>query len=238
MLIAHDRNRGYGAALKTGIRRTSRPFIAWYDSDGQHSPQDLMAVARPVLAGEMDVVIGVRGPGSARQMDRLVGKKVLRWVAQFLSGARIPDLNSGLRCFRRDLLRLYLHLLPDGFSASTTSTILTMERGYRVGHVPIRSNPRSGESTVRIVADGLATLNLILRLVVLFKAFKVFSILGLSLMIPGVVYGLTLAFIKGEGFPTLAGTTVIAGLLTFFLGIVADQVAELRKERFEEPWTD
>jgi glycosyltransferase involved in cell wall biosynthesis len=237
-VLTHDRNRGYGAALKTGIRATSRRFIAWYDGDGQHSPADLMAVARPALEGEFDVVIGVRGSDSAKQMDRLVGKALLRWVAQFLTGARIPDLNSGLRCFRRDLLRRYLHLFPDGFSASTTSTILVMERGYRLGYVPIRAMRRTGTSTVKIVSDGLAALNLIVRLVVLFKAFKVFSLLGLSLIVPGLLYGVTLALTRGEGFPTLAGTAVIAGMLTFFLGIVADQVAELRKERFEDPWTD
>jgi glycosyltransferase involved in cell wall biosynthesis len=237
-VLTHDRNRGYGAALKTGIRATSRRCIAWYDGDGQHSPADLMAVARPALEGEFDVVIGVRGSDSAKQMDRLVGKALLRWVAQFLTGARIPDLNSGLRCFRRDLLRRYLHLFPDGFSASTTSTILVMERGYRLGYVPIRAMRRTGTSTVKIVSDGLAALNLIVRLVVLFKAFKVFSLLGLSLIVPALLYGVTLALTRGEGFPTLAGTAVIAGMLTFFLGIVADQVAELRKERFEDPWTD
>jgi glycosyltransferase involved in cell wall biosynthesis len=237
-VLTHDRNRGYGAALKTGIRATSRPCIAWYDGDGQHSPADLMAVARPVLEREFDVVIGVRGSDSAKQMDRLVGKALLRLVAQFLTGARIPDLNSGLRCFRRDLLRRYLHLFPDGFSASTTSTILVMERGYRLGYVPIRAQHRTGTSTVKIVSDGLAALNLIIRLVVLFKAFKVFSLLGLSLILPGLLYGVTVALTRGAGFPTLAGTAVIAGMLTFFLGIVADQVAELRKERFEDPWTD
>lgn len=234
-LIVHDRNRGYGASLKTGTRAATRPFIAWYDGDGQHRPQDLTRVAEPVLAGLKDAVIGVRGSDSARQMDRIVGKAILRLTCRFLVGQRIPDLNSGLRCFRRDLLRRYAHLLPDGFSASTTSTILVMERGYRVGYVPIRTRRRSGSSTVKLVSDGLATLSLILRLVVLFRAFKVFTILGLSLIFPGMVYGLIVALTAGRGFPTLAGTAIIAGLLTFFLGIVADQVAALRKERFEDP---
>ena len=237
-LIRHSRNRGYGAALKTGIRETTRPYVAWYDGDGQHAPADLIAVAGPVLRDEVDVVIGVRGPDSARQRDRTVGKAVLKWVAQVLSGTKIPDLNSGLRCFRRDFLRRYLHLLPDGFSASTTSTMLTIERGYRVGHVPITAHQRSGKSSVRIFTDGMTTLNLIVRLVVLFKALKVFTLLGLSLIVPGLIYGLTMAIVRGEGFPTLAGTAVLAGLLTVFMGILADQISDLRKERFEDPWTE
>lgn len=230
----HERNRGYGASLKTGVRATDREFVAWYDADGQHEPADLLAVAGPVLRGEKDIVIGVRSPGSARQSERVVGKAVLKWVAQLLTRQGIPDLNSGMRCFRREMIQRYLHLLPDGFSASTTSTILAMKRAWRVGHVPITTQRRAGKSKVRLVSDGLTTLHLIVRLVVLFDAFRVFSALGAGLMSLGLAYGIALAVIRGEGFPTFAGMVVIAGLLTVFLGIIADQVTELRKERFED----
>jgi glycosyltransferase involved in cell wall biosynthesis len=230
----HERNRGYGASLKTGMRAAGRAFVAWYDADGQHRPSDLLEVVSPVLRGERDVVIGVRGADSARQAERVVGKTLLKWVAQLLTRQHIPDLNSGMRCFRRDVIRRYLHLLPDGFSASTTSTILAMKRGWRVGHVPITTRHRTGKSKVRVLSDGLTTLHLIVRLVVLFEAFRVFSALGAGLMLLGFAYGLTLALIRGEGFPTFAGMVVIAGLLTVFLGIIADQITELRKERFED----
>lgn len=179
-------------------------------------------------------MIGVRGRDSARQLDRVVGKLVLQWVAELISGERIPDLNLGLRCFRRKVILRYLHLLPSGFSASSTSTILTSKRGYRVGHVPIVTRSRIGKSTVKIFSDGIQTLKLVLRLVVLFQAFKVFGLLGIGLLVPGVIYGLVMALDQGKGFSTLAGVVVIAGLLTFFMGIIADQVAELRKERFED----
>jgi glycosyltransferase involved in cell wall biosynthesis len=230
----HERNRGYGASLKTGMRAARRPFVAWYDADGQHEPADLLNVVAPVLRGERDVVIGVRGAGSARQSERVVGKALLKWVAQLLTRQGIPDLNSGMRCFRSDVIRRYLHLLPDGFSASTTSTILALKRGWRVGHVPIKTRRREGKSKVRLVSDGLTTLHLIVRLVVLFEAFRVFSALGGGLMALGLIYGILVAVVRGEGFPTLAGTVVIAGLLTVFLGIIADQITELRKERFED----
>lgn len=234
--LAHDRNRGYGAALKTGMRGASRKFVAWYDGDGQHRPEDLVAVATPVLEGRCDAAVGVRGSSSAQQMDRVVGKKFLTTVAEFLTGRSIPDLNSGLRCFPSGVIRKYVHLLPDGFSASTTSTLCLMERGYRVGFVPITTRSREGKSKIKLIADGLGTLKLIFRLVVLFKALKVFTLMGLGLMIPGLIYGIAVALTRGEGFPTLAGTAVIAGLLTVFIGIVADQVTELRKERFEDRW--
>lgn len=234
-VISQSRNRGYGAALKRGLRGTSRKYVAWYDADGQHRPEDLLAVVRPVLAGEKDVVIGVRGRDSAKQRDRAAGKFVLNWVARLVSGERIPDLNSGLRCFRREVLAKYLHLLPDGFSASTTSTLMMLKRGYRIGYVPIVTKHRVGKSTVKMFSDGLRTLQLIVRIVVLFEAFKVFTLLGAALMIPGLIYGFAVALQPSKpGFPVLAATVIVSGVLTFFMGIVADQVVELRKERFEE----
>ncbi len=234
VVLRHARNRGYGAALKTGAREATRDLLAWYDADGQHRAEDLIRTVSAVVEQSHDLVIGVRGSDSAKQRERALGKAVLFFIARVISRERIPDLNSGLRCFRRDVLVRYLHLLPDGFSASTTTTLMMMKRGYRVGYVPIVAKERVGKSTVKIVRDGLRTIQLIIRVVVLFEAFKVFTLLGLALLVPGLIYGIVLALLRHEGFPTLAGTTVVSGLLTFFMGIVADQVVELRKERFED----
>jgi glycosyltransferase involved in cell wall biosynthesis len=233
-LMTHGRNRGYGASLKTGVRRCRRPYVAWYDADGQHRPKDLIAVAGLAERERHDMVIGVRSSASAKQLDRTVGRPLLYAVARLISQEPIHDLNSGLRCFRRNMLVPYLHLLPDGFSASTTSTLLMLKLGCRVGYVPIVAKPRIGKSTVKLLRDGLRTLQLIVRIVVLFEAFPVFSVLGMCLLFPGIVYGLVVALIRGQGFPTLSGIAIIAGLLTFFMGIVADQVVELRKERFQD----
>jgi glycosyltransferase involved in cell wall biosynthesis len=233
-VLSAERNRGYGSALKRGMRACTRPYVAWYDADGQHRPDDLKAVARQAIEQRQDMVIGIRGPDSDRRRERVFGKFLLKIAARLISGEHIPDLNSGLRCFRRDVIMRYLHLLPDGFSASSTSTLMMLKGHYRVGYVPIVTNARLGKSTVHVVLDGLRTVQLVLRIVVLFEAFKVFSILGLALLVPGLIYGVIVALARREGFPTLAGTAVIAGLLTFYLAILADQVAELRKERFEQ----
>ncbi len=236
VVVTHPRNRGYGAALKSGMRAASRDFVAWFDGDGQHRPRDLMAVARPVILGENDAAIGARGRESVQGIERLFGKWLLKLLAESLSGEEIPDLNSGLQCFPRRLIRRYVHLLPDGFPASTNTTLLLLERGYRVGFVPIQTRERLGTSKIRLMADGASTLKHIVRMVVLFDALKVFSMLGLGLMLPGLIYGFAVALIKGQGFPTLAGTVVVSGLLIILIGLVVDQVTELRKERFEEPW--
>jgi hypothetical protein len=155
-------------------------------------------------------------------------------MAEWISGEKLPDLNSGLRCFRSEIVALYLHLLPDTFSASATSTLLMIKRGYRLVYVPIVVKARVGKSTVRIVSDGLRALHLIVRIVVLFEAFRFFTTLGALLFVPGMLYGFIWALSKGAGVPTLAAMMVITGVFTFFMGILADQIVELRKERFED----
>ena len=231
-VIAHVSNRGYGASVKTAIRHADRQAVAWYDSDGQHRPEDLAAVAGPVLAGEKDAVVGARGEGSDVRVGRVPGKFLLKIVAQLVARQRIADLNSGLRCFRREVITRYLHLLPDGFSASTTSTLLMIKRGYRLDYVPIVTERRVGKSTVRL-GDGLATLHLMTRLMVLFDAFRFFTALSLIQILPGLTYGLILAFVKEDGFPTFAAMLVTSGVLTFLIGLVCDQIAAMRQERFE-----
>ncbi len=232
-VLTHSRNMGYGASIKTAVRHAHGKVVAWYDGDGQHRPRDLARVVRPVLSGQMDAVIGRRVRGSDVRPERVPGKFLLRIVAEAVARERIPDLNSGLRAFRREIIAQYLHLLPDGFSASTTSTLLMIKRGYRLGYKKIVTHQRVGSSTVRQLRDGLTTLHLITRILVLFEAFKFFTVLSALQVIPGMVYGLIITFRYGRGFPTFASTVVISGVLTFLIGLVCDQITALRQERFE-----
>ena len=233
-VLSHERNRGYGAALKTAMRNASRKLVLWYDADRQHRVEDVHRIVQPVLDGGNDVVIGVRKNSLRDNPERNPGKLALKILAELIARDKVPDVNSGLRCFRSEVIKKYLHLLPDGFSASTTSTLLMMKRGYRVGYVDIVTHPRLGKSTVRIFRDGLRTLQLMIRILVLFEAFGFFTALSLLQIIPGGVYGLYMALTTGRGVPTLAATIVMSGIFTFFMGILCDQITELRKEKFEE----
>ena len=232
-VLTHGHNMGYGAALKTAMRHSTRSTVAWYDSDGQHTPEDLENVARPVLLGEKDVVIGVRGSDSDAPSDRILGKVILKQIAQLVVRDKIPDLNSGMRCFRKDVICRYLHLLPDGFSASTTSTLLLMKRGYRIGYEHITARERAGKSTVKIIRDGWRTVSLMVRILILFEAFNAFALMSILQIVPGLIYGLIIALAVGRGVPVLAATVVLSGILTFFMGLICDQIVALRKERFE-----
>lgn len=233
-ILTHESNKGYGASLKTAMRNSTGKVVAWYDADGQHRPEDLRKVVQPVLDEKREVVIGIRDKDSDKKIDRIPGKLILKLISEIIVREKVPDLNSGLRCFKRDIIKRYLHLLPDGFSASSTSTILMMKRGYTIGYQKIVAGKREGKSTVKIIKDGWHTIKLMINLLVLFEAFGFFTILSLLQIIPGIIYGFYIAFLIGKGFPTLASTVIISGVFTFFMGIITDQITSIRKEKLED----
>ena len=233
LVLSHGQNRGYGAALKTGMMHSRTEYVLWFDADGQHQATDIQNIVAPVMAGKRDAVFGARGKDSAFVVKRIPGKWVLRMVSLLVARRSIPDLNCGLRCFRRDVILRYLHLLPDGFSASATSTLIMIKRGYRIEFCPIQAKQRLGKSTVKMFRDGFNTLRLIFRIMMLFDAFLFFSFLAMIQLLPGIIYTLVMGFTTGRGVPVLGALTIISGLLTFFMGLLSAQISEIRQERFE-----
>lgn len=232
-LVRHTMNKGYGAALTTGMHAATRDFVVWMDSDGQHRVHDLLAVARCLVEQDLDYCIGVRDATSYQDPRRVAGKWVLRQVVRLAAGRAVPDFNSGLRGFRRSVIRKYLHLLPKGFGASTTTTLIMLERNYLGGAVSICVRPRIGKSSVKQVRDGLRTLALILRIFLLFKPLHFFGAIGLVMTVAGLGYGVWTAVSEGLGFPVLGAVVLLSGLQTIFMGLIMDQIAAMRRERFE-----
>jgi glycosyltransferase involved in cell wall biosynthesis len=233
-VLRHDMNRGYGAAIKTGVRHASHDVVAWYDADGQHTPENLALLVDQFTTHELHAAIGARIRGSAIEGRRVLGKAVLGFFVQLVAGKRLADVNCGLRVVRRSVLRRYLHLLPDGFSASITSMLLMLKRGYRVEFVPIVTRPRTGTSTVQVLRDGVLAIQTSLRILILFQAFHAFSAVAAFLFIIGSTYGTAMALMFRRGFPALASVLVLSGVIIFFMGLLTDQVVALRMERLEE----
>jgi len=233
-VLHHDFNRGYGAAIKTGLRQATSEVVAWYDADGQHTPQNLEILVEHFTRNELHAAIGARTRGSAVEGRRVLAKALLGFFVQLVAGRRIADVNCGLRVVRRSVLRRYLHLLPDGFSASITSMLLLLKRGYRVEFVPIITRSRTGTSTVRVIRDGVLAIQTSLRILILFQAFHAFSVVATFLFVVGSTYGTAMALIFGRGFPALASVLVLSGVMIFFMGLLTDQVVALRMERLEE----
>ncbi|MEJ5314214.1 MAG: glycosyltransferase family 2 protein [Anaerolinea sp.] len=231
-LIEHLANRGYGTAIRSGARVAQRPFVIWYDADGQHRPQDLVALAQKLISEGLDYCIGVRASGSYQDPERIVGKWLLRLVVRFAVGKSVPDFNSGLRGFKREVLLRYLPLLPKRFGASTLTTLLMIENEHFGGTIPIIAQPRMGKSTVRQLRDGLRTLQIILHIVILFKPLQFFGWMGTFLILVGLIYGFYKAFTVHLGFPVFGTLIILLGIQSFFFGLLCDQISALRRERW------
>ena len=228
-LIRHRQNRGYGASLKTGIRQASHEIIVITDADGTY-PIEMI----PALVGEIgpyDMVVGARtGQTVHIPLVRRPAKAALNRLANYLSGVEIPDLNSGLRVMKREVVLNFFRLLPSGFSFTTSLTLAMLTNDYNVRFVAVDYFHRTGQSKIHPIKDTLNFFSLVVRMVLLFRPLRVF--------IPVVSVFVVLSAIKitydinAYDFH-LATSTVVLVTLTFqtlVLGLLADLVVSLHKQ--------
>lgn len=225
-VIEHPINRGYGAALKTGFAAAKHDVVVITDADGTY-PEDRIKdlLERIDLGAEM--AIGARiGANVHIPLIRRPAKNALRLLASYLAGRKIPDLNSGLRAFRRELVLKYVPVLPDGFSFTTTITLASITNGHRVDYIKIDYAPRSGRSKIRPIRDTLGFTALIIRTIVYFNPLKVFYPAALSLLALFVV-SLSYDLFFVEGAPDMGDKTVllfVAFVQVMSLGLIADLI--------------
>jgi glycosyltransferase involved in cell wall biosynthesis len=138
--------------VKTGIRHATGEFVLIIDGDGQHRAADATRLVS--FLGEYDLVIGARASATQATQARLLGNRALNWLASYLTGRHVPDLTSGFRAARRQCLREFLHLLPNGFSTPTTTTLAFIKAGYNVHFVPVEAEARVGTSKIKFIRDN------------------------------------------------------------------------------------
>jgi len=176
--------------------------------------------------GDCAMVVGARRGRNARiPAARRPAKWILNQLANYLTGARIPDLNSGLRVIRRDLWERFEPLYPDGFSLTTTITLAALTNGYAVRHVPIEYRRRIGRSKIRPVRDTLSFVQLILRTVLYFDPLKVFVPLSLLLLLASIIVGLA-SKLSGEFMDVTTTALFVTGLQMLAIGALADLVTK------------
>ncbi len=228
-LVKHHVNKGYGAALKTGIRNAGGTFVIMMDSDGQHDPQFIGKIES--MLQEHDMVIGERSAASFQVRRRKAGKKLIRRVGQYLVEQKLPDYNSGFRGFRKEIIEGMLHLMPNGFSFSTTSTLAFLKEGYNLGTLDIEVSERKGrKSNVKMVKDGSKTLLLLFRIIMLFNPLKVFFPASLITFVVGVGFGIV-GFVLFDRFSNGAVVLTMMGMFLFFIGLIADQISILNRRK-------
>ena len=225
-VLKHPYNKGYGAALKTGIRAANSEVIVFMDADGQHRPEDIPRLLEHIPS--YDMVVGQRYP-KGQSLWRRPGKWLLGRIANYLSGMKIPDVNCGFRAVRRECAVEFLPLYPNGFSLSTTITLAMIKAGYSLKYIPIAVKFREGrKSTVKHGYDGGKTILLILRCITLFNPLKVFIPASLLLFTFGIAFtGYSLLLYRNVANSAII--TILSSLIIFFFGILADQISVLRR---------
>ena len=224
-VLRHPYNKGNGAAVKSGIRHASGEYILILDADGQHPPADAQRIAARL--GEFDLVIGARNAGTQASLARRAGNALLNNLASYLTSRPIPDLTSGFRGARSECLREFIHLLPNGFSTPTTTTLAFIKAGYNVAFEPIHARQRSGASKIRFAHDGARFLLILLKIVTLFSPLRIFLPLSALSFAVGSIYGVW-NMILTRKIPNGAVILILFAVIVFLVGLVSEQVASLR----------
>ena len=224
-VIRHPYNKGNGAAVKTGIRHAAGDFILVLDADGQHRADDARRIAARL--GEYDLVVGARATNAQATSTRRVGNAILNALASYLTGRPIPDLTSGIRGARRDCLREFIHLLPNGFSTPTTTTLAFIKAGYNVAFEPIDARPRVGHSKLKVARDGARFFLILLKLITIFSPLRIFVPLSALSFAAGTIYGLVNFGVAGR-IPNGAVVLLLFAVIVFLVGLISEQIASLR----------
>jgi len=226
-VIRHPYNKGNGAAVKSGIRQAAGAFILIADADGQHSPADAARLVSHLDA--YDLVVGSRSRYTHASLARRLGNATLNRIASYLTEQPIPDLTSGFRAARREYLLEFIHLLPNGFSTPTTTTLAFMRAGYSVRFEPVEAAQRVGVSKIRLGADGVGFFLILLKVITIFSPLRIFAPISAAAFLLGAAYAAWT--IATQSHVTNSSVLLILlSVVIMLVGLVSEQISSLRIE--------
>ena len=225
-LIRHPHNLGVGAARKTGMRFAQGDIIVTTDGDGSYPNQEMPRLLQRMQDNDMVIGARTREAGTWAWLRR-PAKAFVRGLASYLTGVRIPDLNSGLRCYRKELAQQFLPLLPSGHSWESTITLAFLTSGYRVEFVPVDYYPRrGGRSSFHPITDTVTYLRLVARTIMYFDPLKFFGPLSLALLLLGGVKLVRDVFAYQFHIPGSTIVLLLTGVQIGALGLIADLIVK------------
>ncbi len=232
-VIQHPYNIGNGAAVKTGMRNARGKVFIHIDADGQMDPNDIPRLLEKI--GPYDLVIGARSRASDTAAHRDVANSIFNRLASYTAGRTIEDLTCGFRVIKAHIARQFIYLLPNTFSYPSTLTLSIVRAGYSLGFVPIvvRRRPGRSGSKIKPLRDGMRFLLIILKISVFFAPLKIFIPLSALIFLLGLGYGLFRVLVWHGPYGQTSALLVSTAVLTFLVGLVSEQIAQLRFDRSE-----
>jgi len=217
---------GNGAAIKRGARAAAGDVLVFMDADGQHDPAHI-ALLLDKLGQGFDMAVGARVKGGQANLGRGLANALYNRLASWMTGHRILDLTSGFRAVRADKFREVLHLLPNGFSYPTTSTMAFFRSAYPVAYVPVDVGKRVGTAShIRPLKDGIRFLLIIFKIATLYSPLKLFAPVALAFALAGLGwYGWT--FHETGRFTNMSMLLLSASVIVFLIGLVSEQITSL-----------
>lgn len=231
-VVTSPYSMGNGAAIKRGARAATGDVIVFMDADGQHDPILIHQLLAKMEEG-YDMVVGARDASGQANVGRGAANRFYNWLASWMTGMRIADLTSGFRAAKADRFREFLHLLPNGFSYPTTSTMAFFRSAYAVSYVPIPVAKRVGtNSHIRPLRDGLRFLLIIFKIATLYSPLKLFAPISGSFFFMGLAYyGYT--FVTEHRFTNMSALLLSAAVIVFLIGLISEQITSLTYRREE-----
>jgi glycosyltransferase involved in cell wall biosynthesis len=216
---------GNGAAIKRGARSASGDVLVFMDGDGQHDPADIARLLEK-LGQDFDMVVGARDWSSQAGVGRGVANTIYNWLATRMTGHQVADLTSGFRAVRADKFREFLHLLPNGFSYPTTSTMAFFRSAYPVAYVPIKAAQRVGKSHIKPLKDGVRFLLIIFKIATLYSPLKLFAPTSALFFLLGCINYARTFLIDGR-LTNMSTLMWSAAVIVFLIGLVSEQITSL-----------
>ena len=231
IVYRHPYNIGNGAAVKSGVRIASGRVLVFMDADGQHQPTDLDLLIQ--YFPEFDMVVGARSEKTQESKLRELGNRVYNRLASYVTNFRILDLTSGFRAIKSDLARNLLYLLPNTYSYPTTMTLGMLRSGKSVKYVKIDAQPRkTGKSEIHILRDGVRFFMIIVRICTFYSPLKIFLPVSAALFLIGLLYYGYTFFTVGR-FTNMSALLFTTSILIFMLGLISEQISQMRFEKSE-----
>jgi glycosyltransferase involved in cell wall biosynthesis len=221
---------GNGAAIKRGAREAAGDVLVFMDADGQHDPAHIPQLLERLDQG-FDMVVGARNAAGQANVGRGLANSLYNRLATWMTGHEVADLTSGFRAVRSERFREFLHLLPNGFSYPTTSTMAFFRSAYPVAYVPIPVAKRLGNgSHIRPIKDGIRFLLIIFKIATLYSPLKLFAPTGALFFLLGLGY-YTYTYATEGRFTNMSALLFSAAVIIFLIGLISEQITSLTYRR-------